>query len=312
MTVRRKPALRALPVLLATLAAIPALSCRRAPAVDPAYLAEIEAARAGRLAELTAEDGWLTLVAREVLDPGENVVGSDPAAAVTLEAPGLPPKACVLDLRPDGTVVLRAEEDAPVAVNGAPPTEAPLVPEGEGRKHDVVTVGRARLSLFGKDGRFLVRARDSGSPRRTAFAGLKYFPLDPAYRVEALYEPYGTPREVDVPSSKGPARKALAPGRVRFALAGREYTLEPTVDSPEDDTLFFVFSDATAGTESYGGGRFLHAKKPAAGESKAVLDFNLAENPPCALTPFASCPLARPENTLPVRVEAGEKVPSGH
>jgi len=297
------------PVLLA---AMVVLACRRPPAADPTYLAAIDPARTQRLSALTAEDGWLSLVAREFLEPGENVVGSDPSAAMTLEAPGIPAKACVFDLRPDGTVVLRAEAGAPVAVNGAPPTGAPLVPEGEGRRHDVVTVGRVRISLFAKDGRFLVRARDSESPRRTGFTGLTYFPVDPAYRVEGAYEPYEAPREVNVPSSRGPARKALAPGIVRFTLAGRELALEPTVESPEDETLFFVFSDATAGTESYGGGRFLHAKKPKPGESKVVLDFNLAENPPCSLTPFASCPLALPKNTLPVRVEAGEKAPAGH
>jgi hypothetical protein len=231
---------------------------------------------------------------------------------MTLEAPGIPAKACVFDLRPDGTVVVRAEQGAPVAVNGAPPTAIPIVPEREGQRHDVVTVGRVRISLFEKDGRLLLRARDSENPRRSGFTGLTYFPVDSAYRVEASYEPYEAPREVDVPSSRGPARKALAPGVVRFALAGREYRLEPTVESPEDDTLFFVFSDATAPRESYGGGRFLRAKKPNAGESKVDLDFNLAENPPCSLTPFASCPLALPKNTLPVRVEAGEKAPAEH
>jgi uncharacterized protein (DUF1684 family) len=296
----------------ALLVALALVGCRRAAPVDPAYLAAIRESRAERLADLTAEDGWLTLVAREALGPGENAVGSDPTSVVVLEAPGVPPRACSFDLRPDGTVVLRAEEGAHVAVNGAPPTEAPLVAEGAGRTHDVVTVGRVRLSLFGKDGRFLVRARDPESPRRVGFSGLKYFPVDPAYRVEGRWETYPELREVDVPSSNGPARKALAPGLVRFALAGREQTLEPTVESPEDDTLFFVFSDATAPTETYGGGRFLSAKKPAAGESKVVLDFNLAENPPCSMTPFASCPLALPENTLPVRVEAGELAPSGH
>jgi hypothetical protein len=261
---------------------------------------------------LTAEDGWLSLVAREFLEPGENVVGSDPSAAMALESPGIPAKACVFDLRPDGSVVVRAEAGAPVAVNGRPPAAAPLVPEHEGQRHDVVTVGRVRISLFEKDGRLAIRARDSESPRRSAFTGLAYFPVDPAYRVEGSYEPYGAPREVDVPSSRGPARKALAPGVVRFALAGRVYQLEPTVESPEDETLFFVFSDATAPKETYGGGRFLRTKRPKAGESKVVLDFNLAENPPCSLTPFASCPLALPKNTLPIRVEAGEKAPREH
>ena len=306
---RQGPVRRAAPALLLALAT---LACRRPAAVDPAYLATIETARAQRLAELTAEDGWLSLVAREFLEPGENVVGSDPAAAMTLEAPGIPAKACVFDLRPDGTVILRAEAGAPVAVNGAPPTEAPLVPEGEGKRHDVVTVGRVRISLFEKDGRFAVRARDPESPRRSAFTGLAYFPVDPAYRVEGSYEPYEAPRDVDVPSSRGPARKALAPGVVRFTLAGGEYRLEPSVESPGDDTLFFVSFDATAPRETYGGGRFLHGKRPEAGESKVVLDFNLAENPPCSLTPFASCPLALPKNTLPVRIEAGEKTPGDH
>ena len=297
------------PVLIAALGL---LACRRPPAVDPTYLAAIDAARARRVSELTSEDGWLSLVAREFLAPGENVVGSDPSATLVLEVPGIPAKACTFDFRPDGTVVLRAGPGAPVAVNGAPPTEAPLVPEGDGKRHDVVTVGRVRISLLEKDGRFLIRARDSESPRRTGFGGLTYFPVDPACRVEGAYEPYETPREIDVPSSRGPARKAFAPGIVRFTLDGREHALEPTVESAEDDSLFFVFSDATAGSESYGGGRFLHAKKPKPEESKVVLDFNLAENPPCSLTPFASCPLALPKNTLPVRVEAGEKLPADH
>lgn len=308
----RRHVLHASSLLLAAFAVFAESACRRVPAVDPAYLTSIEAARAERLAELTAENGWLTLVAREPLEPGENVVGADASATLVLEAPGIPARACVLDLRPDGTVALRAEPGAPVAVNGAPPTEAPLVLEGAGRTHDVVTVGRARVTLFGKDGRVFARARDSESPRRSAFRGISHFPVDPAYRVEGRWEPYGELREVDVPSSQGPSRKALAAGLVRFTLAGRERTLEPTVDCPDDDTLFFVFSDATAGTESYGGGRFLFATRPAAGEETVVLDFNLARSPPCAFTPFASCPLARPENTLPDRVEAGEKAPSGH
>ena len=300
---------RAATLLLLTLAA-PA--CRRPPAAEPSYLAEVEAARAGRVADLTSEDGWLSLVAREALAPGENAFGSDPGSALVLEASGIPAKAGVFDLRPDGSVLLRAEPGAPVAVNGAPPGDAPLVPEGDGRRHDVVTVGRVRVTLFSKDGRWLVRARDSESSRRTGFAGLRSFPVDPAWRVEGRWEPYATPRDVEVPSSRGPARSATAPGVVRFTHAGRTLELEPTVESAADETLFFVFADATAGTETYGGGRFLRARRPGPGETKVVLDFNLAENPPCALTPFASCPMALPRNTLPVRVEAGEKTPPGH
>ena len=89
-------------------------------------------------------------------------------------------------------------------------------------------------------------------------------------------------------------------------------TPEPTVESPTDATLFFVFGDATNGTETYGAGRFLYATAPKDGSSKVVLDFNLAQNPPCAFTPYATCPLVMPRNVLPERIEAGEKVPAGH
>jgi uncharacterized protein (DUF1684 family) len=37
------------------------------------------------------------------------------------------------------------------------------------------------------------------------------------------------------------------------------------------------------------------------------MDFNKAYNPPCAFTPYATCPLPPQENRLPVRIEAGEK-----
>lgn len=295
--------------VLTALATLFFLSCDRRPAADPDYVRTIEAARAARHAELTAEDGWLTIVAREALETGENTFGSDPSSRIALEGAGIPPTAGAFVVRENDAVLLRVEPGAPVAVNGAAPTNAPLVPEGNGNA-DVITVGRVRLTYFRRDGTPYVRARDPESTRLREFPGLSHFPIDPAFRVEGRWEPYDVPREVEVPSSRGPARTALAPGLVRFNLAGKQLSLEPTVDSPEDDTLFFVFADATSGAESYGGGRFLSVPRPAAGADRVVLDFNLAETPPCSLTPFASCPMALPRNTLPIRVKAGEMAPS--
>ena len=299
----------ALPFAVALVLA--SLACRRPPAADPAYVAEIGTARALRETRLASESGWLTLVALHWLAPGENLAGADPAAPIALEAPGIPAKACAFVLGTDGVVTLRAEPGAPVMVNGAPPGGTPLVTDRDG-KPDVVTVGRVRLTVIERGGRLAVRARDPESPRRTGFAGLSYFPVDPALRVDATFEPYGAPKEIEVPSAQGPPQKALAPGLVRFELFGRKLALEPTVESPADDTFFFVFSDGTAGTETYGAGRFLYAPVPKAGATKVVLDFNLAQNPPCAFTPYATCPLPLAGNVLPVKIAAGEKVPAGH
>jgi uncharacterized protein (DUF1684 family) len=94
-----------------------------------------------------------------------------------------------------------------------------------------------------------------------------------------------------------------SPGYVVFQLDGRELRLEPVIEEGENE-LFFIFRDQTAGKETYPAGRFLYADLPRDG--KVVLDFNKAYNPPCAFTPYATCPLPPKQNHLPVRIEAGE------
>ena len=92
------------------------------------------------------------------------------------------------------------------------------------------------------------------------------------------------------------------PGKAVFQHDGKMFELQPIA---EDGRLFFIFSDRTAGKLTYGGARFLYAEAPKNG--KVVLDFNLAENPPCAITPHVVCPLAPPENRLKLPITAGEK-----
>ena len=70
--------------------------------------------------------------------------------------------------------------------------------------------------------------------------------------------------------------------------------------------LFVIFADRTSGHGSYAAGRYIDLDAPD-GDSQVVIDFNRAYNPPCAFTPFATCPLPPPENRLDLPVEAGEK-----
>jgi uncharacterized protein (DUF1684 family) len=97
--------------------------------------------------------------------------------------------------------------------------------------------------------------------------------------------------------------KMKSPGRLRFALRGQEYTLQPVLN--DDGSLFIIFRDATNSSETYSAGRFLDADKPVDG--KSTLDFNKATNPPCAFTHFATCPIPPKGNDLPVAIRAGEK-----
>lgn len=70
-----------------------------------------------------------------------------------------------------------------------------------------------------------------------------------------------------------------------------------------------MFADGTSGHETYGAGRFLYIPLPTDGH--ALVDFNRAFNPPCALSDFATCPLPPWQNRLKVRIDAGEKKYAG-
>ena len=283
---------------------------RGGPAVDPAYRAEVEQWRAKRLASLTSETGWLTVVGLFWLQPGENRFGADPGNEVVLRGSGVPPLAGTFELRPDGAVLAHPRAEAGVTLAGQPVPDRPLRSDAEG-KPDVLSLGSARFFVIRRGGKAAIRAKDTQNPARTAFKGIDYFPIDPAYRVEAAWETYAKPRDVLIPSTQGPPQKMVVPGVARFELAGKPYALEPYASSPDDPEFMFVFRDATAGHETYGAGRFLDVERPTGEAHKLVLDFNYAYNPPCAFTAYATCPLPERQNELPVRIAAGEKF-SGH
>jgi uncharacterized protein len=313
MRAHRRPPYPSLVLASAVLVPLAALAgCgRKAPAVDPGYQAEIEKWRAGRVAALTAEDGWLSVTGLYWLKPGENPFGSAPGNTVVLPGNGVPPVAGVLDLRPDGTVVVHPHGQAGVTFDGAPPPERALRSDRTGRP-DVLRIGAVRFYLIDRARKLAARVKDPDNPARARFKGIRSFPVNPACRVEGTLEPYAAAREVTVATVQGPEQKMLVPGVVRFTLAGKALTLEPFVSSPDDRTYMFVFRDLTSGVETYGAGRFLDTDAPSQGSQKVVLDFNKAYSPPCAFTPYATCPLPPRQNELALRIEAGEKYTATH
>ena len=110
---------------------------------------------------------------------------------------------------------------------------------------------------------------------------------------------------LDIPTVLGTVDKMPVPGKAVFTRDGKTYELLPVLETADAKELWFIFADRTSGKETYGSGRFLYADMPK--EGKVVIDFNKAYNPPCAFTPYATCPLAPPENRLALPVTAGEK-----
>ena len=280
------------------------LLCLSAAAQD-AYRTSVDAWHADRVARLAAEDGWLSLIGRDWLRPGENTLGSAPGSTVLLPAWAAPAKAGLLTL--EGTTVrFRPAPDSGLLLNGKPAVEADLKSDAEGQP-DVLQAGRVKLYVIRRGDRFGIRLKDSENPARKAFHGVPRYPVDPSWRVEADFTPYATPQTRAIPTVLGTSEPMTAPGLLTFKVNGHEVTLEPMV---EDSELFLIFKDGTSTKGTYPAGRFLYADLPKNG--KVILDFNRAINPPCAFTIFATCPLPPKQNQLGIDIRAGEKDPGLH
>jgi uncharacterized protein (DUF1684 family) len=284
-----------------------------AAAAGQAHRAEVEAWHQKRIERLTAEDGWLSLVGLAWLGPGENPTGSKPDSIVVLPDTA-PPEVGAFVVDGDA-VAFEARGRSGVAVVGEdglepvpPGGRVPLLADTAEGGPTVLAVGSLRFFVIDRDGRLGVRVRDPEGPARRGFVGIETFPVDPAWRIEARLDPYDPPHTLAVPTILGTVSDSPSPGAVVFEVDGKSYRLD-AVAEPGDADLFLVFGDRTNGDTTYGAGRFLYAEAPAPDdpEHRVVVDFNRAYNPPCAFTPFATCPLPPPGNRLPFAVEAGEK-----
>ena len=266
---------RRLSVLIATwplLAAIP-------------YPSEIAAWRQQREAGLKRDGGWLTVTGLFWLHEGPNRFGTDARNDVVL--PAGPAQAGTVELR-KGKITVQMEGQS-----------REIRPDSD----DVLKVDRLRLYVIRRSDRFGVRLKDPQSTFLRDFKGIDNFPAREEYRVTARF--VADPRKLPITNIVGQTEPEESPGYVVFQIRGRELRLRPVLDDPGSKSLFFVFRDETAGKETYGAGRFLDTDPPKDG--KVLLDFNKAYNPPCAFTPYATCPLPPKENQLSVRIEAGEK-----
>src|SRR5690625_5006067 len=67
-----------------------------------------------------------------------------------------------------------------------------------------------------------------------------------------------------------------------------------------------MFADSTNRVDTYEAGRYLYIDHEDA-DGRVLLDFNKSYNPPCAFTPYATCPFPPEQNYLPLSVTSGEK-----
>lgn len=289
---------------------------------------DLTAWRAQHTADIDAPNGWLSLVALDWLKPGDNSVGA--AIANKVRLPGSPPRLCTFqvrfepadpksdDVRPSqsATVPKIIVQPPPggfpagFMVDGKPPKPGQEIFTDDTKHPSQITIGTLLMTIIHRGDNAALRVKDANALGRVSFRELNWFAPNEAYRVRGKWIPYNPPHTMSMPTVIGTTVKMPSPGAVEFTLGGKQYRLEPVVEDPELKQLFFVMRDLSSSKDSYPAGRFLYTVYPNHGldqPGELWLDFNRLENPPCAYSKFATCPLPAPQNRLAVDIPAGEK-----
>jgi uncharacterized protein (DUF1684 family) len=272
-----------------------------------AHRAAVEEARARREARLREPTGWLSLVGLHWLHDGTQQFGAGPTNDIVLRAEDgdVPPVAGTLELT-GGRVVIHPAPGVALTADGRPVPDGIELLDDQSDAPTTLELASLRLVVIRRgEGRTALRVKDTSAPALRRFRGLPYFEVDPRWRLVGRLlraEPGAT---IPVPDVVGDVLREPTPGVVEFTVRGRPFRLDALEAMPGH--LSLIFRDGTSSHETYGGGRFLVSG--ALGPDDSVeIDFNLAYNPPCVFSPFATCPLPPERNQLPLRVEAGEKV----
>jgi len=281
-----------------------AASAEKAKAAQVAFQNELDLVRQQRVVELTKPDGWTSLVGLHWIDPGSHYIGSSAGNGIKLSVG--PAHLGMVDLSP-GRVRFVPEKGAAITLDGQPFTaEAILRADDAPTGPSVIGFddGKGLATVIKRGDRYLLRVKHADAPTRTGFRGIEYWPTGADWRVEGRFVPHEAGRTLEVANIIGTTDAVPNPGAIEFERDGKTFRIE-ALDEGEE-TLFLVFADRTSGHGSYPAGRFLDVAKPGVGGT-VVLDFNQSRNPPCAFTPFATCPLPPPENRLDLAIQAGEK-----
>jgi uncharacterized protein (DUF1684 family) len=281
-------------------------------AQDANWEHELAAWRAQHVADLLKPAGWLSLTGLEWLEGGDNSFGAAADNKIRL-AGNSSGHFGILRLENNSVQLLPPPGGFPpdLQVSGAP-AKAQLLPvEANNDKNAPhITIGTLNMYVIRRADRYALRVKNSKSPTLVGFHGLKWYEPNEKYRVKAKWIPYNPPKSVTLATLAGTTYSQPVPGTAEFVLEGKTFRLEPALEDPAAPQLFFILRDATSAATTYKACRFLYTVLPSRGVDKTGelwLDFNRLENPPCAYTPFATCPLPPPQNRLAIALPVGEK-----
>ncbi len=281
-------------------------------AQDTDWQRELAAWRKQHVNDLLKPAGWLSLTGLEWLKPGDNTFGNAADNKIRLAGNGAAHMG-ILQLE-GNTIRLVAPSGgfpADLRVSDTPAKPQTLLVEADTDKNAPhITIGTLNMYVIRRADKYALRVKDSKSPTLVGFHGLNWYDPNEKFRVKSHWLPYRPPKSVTLATLAGTTYEQPVPGVAEFELEGKTYRLEPVLEDPAAPQLFFILRDTTSATTTYKACRFLYTVLPSHGLDKPgelVLDFNRLENPPCAYTQFATCPLSPPQNRMAIPLPVGEK-----
>lgn len=257
-----------------------------------------------RIASLKAEDGWLNLAGLYWLEEGNNTLGSDEKNSILFPTDHSDAFVGTVTLT-KGTVHFTVAPHAVVKTASTDVSNIQVFPYKD--KPVVLAHQSLRWFVIQRGAKYAIRLRDLENPILKEFKGIETFPINEKWKIKAQFVPT-VGRKIKILDITGRVFEEESPGKLVFKINGETYSLETTGTKAH---LFIVFGDATNNLDTYGGGRFLEVDAPLE-DGSIYLDFNKAYNPPCAFTPYATCPLPTKENKLKVAILAGEQFHGSH
>lgn len=263
------------------------------------YASHIKHWDTDRLERLKAPEGWVNLAGLFWLEEGENTIGS--AEENDIVYPRGPEVLGTVTLN-ENQVIFVPDEGAGIKAEGEMLQGPVTIFDREG-KSTLLTVDSLGFFIIKRGELFGIRLRDYLSYRLDELKQIDRYPADQEWIKKARFIESDSEVTVRVPDVLGEVNEEKVPGILEFEHNGEMHRLYPTGSR---ERLFIIFADETNALETYGAGRFLSAEGPDS-DGFVYIDFNKAYNPPCAFTPYATCPLPPRENYLSFSVLAGEK-----
>jgi uncharacterized protein (DUF1684 family) len=270
---------------------------------DSDYEKEIKSWHKNRVEGLKNENGWLNLAGLFWLEEGRNSFGGNTENKIIF--PKDRSKAFLGDIiLSKGEVFVETKADAEVFNENEKIEKLKLFPND---KSIILKHNSLRWFVIKRGERFAIRLRDLESPFLKEFHDIETYKIDPKWKLKAKFiQTEG--KKIAILDITGQTSQQDSPGVLVFTISGKEYKLDALAEGEE---FFIIFGDKTNKKETYVAGRFVYAAKPDA-NGFTYLDFNKAYNPPCAFTPYATCPLPPKQNLLPIEIKAGEKNYGNH